>query len=143
MRIIAWELDWLNFACNTLEIGAITRVIRPICIICASERFCKITLLGGITSYAHQTKQPPAKAGGLVKRTESPDTGQRPVVSPTSSAGQPSRRSMPCGGGTAPHCRCQQPPWLMPHVSRHRQGQGKEAMKSARLKTGVSTLGLE
>ena len=25
------------------------------------------------------TKQPPAKAGGLVLRTESPDTGQRPV----------------------------------------------------------------
>ncbi len=27
------------------------------------------------------TQQPPAKAGGLVLRTESPDTGQRPVYS--------------------------------------------------------------
>jgi diphthamide synthase subunit DPH2 len=31
-----------------------------------------------------RTQQPPAKAGGLDLRTESPDTGQRPVASPPS-----------------------------------------------------------
>ena len=37
---------------------------------------------GELQSYFlyRRTKQPPAKAGGFNSRTESPDTGQRPVV---------------------------------------------------------------
>ena len=55
------------------------------CTLCTSASIHKgkMTMLGrimpGSQAIAVQTKQPPAKAGGFNSRTESPDTGQRPV----------------------------------------------------------------
>ena len=88
----------INFACTDSE-SCWSRDKKPLWSAVESEKKKQTIRTDTVFCLSGWTQQPPAKAGGLNLRTESPDTGHRPVF-------PQSRKQDISGGGERPYKDC-------------------------------------